>query len=72
MESIAVKEVERIYESLMKDIEGGTLYGVRIADFPDVHKAHVVAAYFTGMFPNNYDPTAYHKPIPIWELGGKI
>jgi hypothetical protein len=72
MESIAEKEVERIYESLMENIEGGMLYGKRIAEFSNQEQARVVAAYYTGMFPNQGDVTQYHKPIPIWELGGKI
>ena len=70
MESIADKEVEHIYDSLVKDLDDGMLYGKRIGDFEDKMKAYVVAAYFKGMFPQS-DPTQHYPATPIFEYKKK-
>lgn len=69
MEELADKEVEHLYESLIKDLDDGKLYGKRIGDFEDKHKAYVVAIYYMGMMPHEskYDPTKYYAPIPVFE-----
>ncbi len=63
--------IERAYKSLMADLNGCLLYGLKLEDFDNPEHAKVVAIYFM-QFVTKYDDTKYVEPIKVFERGGTI